>query len=168
MSRVGEIFQFAGVTPPKNALLCDGREVSQALYPALYAVIGDAFATVAGVPAPGAGNFRVPPSIYDGEGIHMRPKTDAAVVGQGVLDENLAHVHTVTVNSGGSHSHTRSFNYHNNCDNGTGITSMYSGSSTHWSSYSGAHTHNLTLADDGLEMKARPEGIVTLRCIWAK
>ncbi len=59
----GIMFEFAGDVAPAGSLNCDGGEHSQADYPELYAVIGDLWNTTAGVAAPAAGNFRIPPSM---------------------------------------------------------------------------------------------------------
>ncbi len=50
----GAILDFAGANPPAGWLACDGQAVSQADYPALYAVCGARFGA-----APG-GRFRLP------------------------------------------------------------------------------------------------------------
>lgn len=40
---IGEIIAFAGKYPPRGYLLCDGAEVRQGQFDALYAIIGNAF-----------------------------------------------------------------------------------------------------------------------------
>ena len=50
----GTVVAFAGVTPPAGWLVCDGSEVSQTLYPRLFASVGATYGAAA------AGQFRVP------------------------------------------------------------------------------------------------------------
>lgn len=52
---VGEVFALAHNNIPDGALLADGSEVSQALYPALYAALGTTWGTAA------EGYFKLPP-----------------------------------------------------------------------------------------------------------
>lgn len=58
----GIILDFAGpeANIPANTVVADGRELSQTTYSAAYARIGNQWNTFAGLPAPAAGNFRVP------------------------------------------------------------------------------------------------------------
>jgi microcystin-dependent protein len=57
---VGSIMPYAGNKSPLGWLVCDGSEYSYTLYPNLYNVIGSTYDTSTGLPAPAAGNFRVP------------------------------------------------------------------------------------------------------------
>lgn len=54
----GAIFPFAGTTVPAGYLLCDGSEVRQAQYPALFAVIGYAYKDISLLQ--GASTFALP------------------------------------------------------------------------------------------------------------
>jgi microcystin-dependent protein len=62
----GIVFPYAGATAPSGFVICNGQELSKTTYPALYAAIGDDYATqinpITGLAwaAPSAGNFRVP------------------------------------------------------------------------------------------------------------
>jgi len=55
---IGTILPFAGAIPPAGYLLCDGSEVPQARYPALYQVIGVIYQGTA--PTSGVNTFRLP------------------------------------------------------------------------------------------------------------
>jgi microcystin-dependent protein len=63
LAPAGAILHYAGTGDPPGWLLCDGRVLAQATYPALYAAIGAAY----GLGNEGAGNFRIPD--YRGRGI---------------------------------------------------------------------------------------------------
>ena len=56
----GSIMPYAGSAAPPGWLLCDGAERSTTTYAALFAVCGSTYNTSTGLPAPTAGNFRVP------------------------------------------------------------------------------------------------------------
>lgn len=70
----GIVFPFAGGTAPTGFLLCEGQQISKTTYSALYAAIGDDYATqinpTTGLAwaAPDADKFRVP----DYRGIFLR------------------------------------------------------------------------------------------------
>ena len=57
---VGSLMPYAGNKSPLGWLVCDGTEYSTTTYPNLYNVIGSTYNTSTGLPAPTAGNFRVP------------------------------------------------------------------------------------------------------------
>jgi microcystin-dependent protein len=63
LAPAGAILHYAGAGDPPGWLLCDGRVLAQATYPALYAAIG----AVYGLGTEGAGNFRIPD--YRGRGV---------------------------------------------------------------------------------------------------
>lgn len=70
----GIVFPYAGGAAPAGFLLCEGQELLKTTYPALYAAIGDDYATqinpTTGLAwaAPTAGSFRVP----DYRGLFLR------------------------------------------------------------------------------------------------
>lgn len=102
----GSLLDHAGQNgggPPVGYLYCDGTQYAQASYPALYAAIGDLWATFNGWAAPGAGNFRVPDlrsvtTIGNGQGIGLSLRS----VGQFVGEET----HTLVVGEMPSHTHS--------------------------------------------------------------
>lgn len=65
-SPIGSVLDYGGTADPTDIsgaqrwLLCDGRPLSQATYPELYAVLGSTWNTFDGQAAPAAGNFRLP------------------------------------------------------------------------------------------------------------
>ena len=88
-SPTGTISMFGSVTPPTGWLLCDGAEVSQTTYAALFAVLGaDAYGTDAG------GNFFLPSfasAFPRGNTITASGGDDDAI--------NVSHTHTFTGSS---------------------------------------------------------------------
>ena len=118
----GVVSAFVGASAPTGWLLCDGSQVSQATYAALYAVVGaNAFGTDSG------GNFFLPDlqgrvaiglgtngdvnAVGDNEGItlanvanrspkHKHSISSLSVAGGG------AHTPTGTIGNAGAHSHT--------------------------------------------------------------
>ena len=50
----GSLIWFCGTTPPSGYLICDGREVAQAEYPALFQIMGTTYGPAVG------GNFTLP------------------------------------------------------------------------------------------------------------
>lgn len=50
----GSIISVGGTNVPEGYLLCNGAEVSQSTYPALYAQVGNSFGTAS------TGNFKLP------------------------------------------------------------------------------------------------------------
>jgi microcystin-dependent protein len=97
----GTVVPYAGTTTPPGWLLCDGGEVPQASYPALYAVLGTTFGTP-GNPA----NFLLP---------NMQQRFPVGA--QGVTSNGYSYalgqaggeqVHLLTATEMPSHSHTYS------------------------------------------------------------
>jgi microcystin-dependent protein len=108
----GQVFWWAGATAPDGALQCLGQELAQATYPDLYAIVGDTWATTGGAPAPGAGNFRLPPSELNGRAIYVQAQTGTSAVGDAVAQAFPEHDHTIdhnhpsrTSTSAGAHKH---------------------------------------------------------------
>jgi len=97
---VGSFKSFGGVTAPNGYLICDGSEVQQSVYPALYAVLGSRYGTAA------AGNFKLP----DTRGRSLLGATTEFPVGsyggsrthQISLSEMPAHKHGGGVNDAGT------------------------------------------------------------------
>lgn len=106
---VGSIMTYIALTAPTGWLLCNGNQVSQGLYPALYALIGvNKFGTDTG------GNFylpdlrgRIPIGIGTNADVDVIGDNEAgnAVAGlsSAVADRRAKHKHTVT---DPGHTHT--------------------------------------------------------------
>ncbi len=121
-SPIGSIIMFGAVAAPSGWLLCNGVEVSQATYAALYAVLGaDAFGTDAG------GNFFLPNMTQKfPRGIGTIGATggsdDAINVSHGHADtfaftgnamSNHGHADNfTTANQSASHTHTTDIGWH--------------------------------------------------------
>ena len=124
----GVVSAFAGTAAPTGWLLCDGSQVSQATYAALYAVVGaNAFGTDSG------GNFFLP-DLQGRVAIGLGTNGDVNAVGdnEGITLANVAnrspkhkHSNNLTVNSGGvDHYHGYDRPYYDVIENsGTGATS---------------------------------------------
>lgn len=55
-----KVESFTPLAENEHRKLCNGQELSKTTYAALYAAIGDVYATMDGQSAPASGNFRVP------------------------------------------------------------------------------------------------------------
>lgn len=84
----GLIMLYGAETPPAGWLSCDGSEVSQATYAALYAVVGSTYNTG----GEGVGNFRLPD-------YSRRAPVGVGGSGTGVLGNSLGNI-------GGEETHT--------------------------------------------------------------
>lgn len=94
---VGEVFFYAGDTPPANTLICDGREVSETEYPELAAICGDTYGGAS------AGNFRIP--YIAGRGIiGAGQRSGGPVRALGELGGNESVI--LSVANGPAHDHT--------------------------------------------------------------
>jgi microcystin-dependent protein len=104
---IGSIAMFAGVGPPANWLICDGRPLSTTTYASLFAVIGNIYT----LPPGGGGNFNIPNMqgvfpIGAGRGVAGTNYALAATGGEEkhalLTTELAAHSHTITDKS---HTH---------------------------------------------------------------
>jgi microcystin-dependent protein len=104
----GIVFPYAGATAPSGFVICDGQQLSKTLYPALYAAIGDDYATqinpTTGLAwaAPSAGNFRVPD--YTGlflRGVGTPNGLDAVTRGAQQADKTKKNSLTATASTSG-------------------------------------------------------------------
>ncbi len=95
----GTIIDYAGSTIPDGYLNCDGSQVSQATYSALYAAIGTTWG------ADGGGLFTLPDLegyVTAGSGGDLFSGTDAVgdEGGDKDTDQLVSHTHTATITSG--------------------------------------------------------------------
>ena len=140
-SPAGALFDFAGASAPAGSLACNGQELLQATYPALYSAIGDLWATTGGVAAPTAGNFRLPPQEIGGLGLYNRGvgATNGVV---GTYQEDVFK------------SHSHSWGNNNLNSNGVGAGAPGFGNSANATSLVGDAT------------ETRPRSLTVLKCIW--
>lgn len=104
---------------------------------------------------------RLPRALDDGAGIDT-----GRTLWSYQADQNLAHTHTGTADSGGAHVHVIRYDQAGtNTDGGTNrVKQLGSGSSTDNSESGGAHVHTLTIASSG-GAEARPKNFAALFCI---
>lgn len=134
----GVISPFAGSVAPTGWLLADGSVVSQATYPALFAVCSTTYNTG----GEGAGNFRLPnlkTRAPIGRDSGTSPYTTLGATGGSKDAVVIGHSHTV-----GSHTHTTPSHQHN------GSTGFVSSDHTHTysgtTSTDGTHDHQTSTA----------------------
>jgi microcystin-dependent protein len=95
----GQVFAYVGSTAPDGYLLCNGAQVSQASYPALFNVIGTTYNTG----AESIGNFRVP-ALTSRVPVELNPgDSEFASLGQTGGEKAV----TLTTNQIPSHTHTQ-------------------------------------------------------------
>ena len=193
--KAGEIFMFAGASPPVGALQCAGQILVQADYPLLYAAIGDTWNTTGGAADPGAGNFRLPPQELNGHGLFVRGKEAGSSVGDHNTQQNASHSHSINHNHTINHNHpakTTSSNGAHTHDVPYEIKGVYDASGSNTATQSdvsptdnftalsaGAHTHTVDIdnysGNSGTHTgnsgsnggsDLRPESIVAMLCIW--
>jgi microcystin-dependent protein len=150
----GSLMPFAGTTAPTGYLLCDGTAYPQTSYPALFAVIGNTYATMGGVPAPAAGLFRVPSMIGRvAVGLDMT-QTEFQNLGQtgGSKTSTAPHTHPIPHTHGINHDHA-SFNTVSAGEHGHTMSGNFT------ADYGGEHSHGLTNTgnleahDHGIQMR---------------
>jgi microcystin-dependent protein len=171
---VGQVCFFAMQTAPTGFLVCNGTAVSRTTYSQLFAAIG----TLYGV-GDGATTFNLPDlrgefirGVDGGRGVDT-----GRALGSAQSSQNLAHGHTGSTDSQGAHTHNilyTSLTTGSGGGNGGDIqrsTSTQSStpvpntvSSQATISSAGAHTHNVTINNDG-GTEARPRNVALLPCI---
>jgi len=95
---IGAVMQYAAETPPTGWLICDGRERLIADYPALYAVIGDAWGT-----PPSGSDYFVLPDSYNRSPYGYKPADEGGT--KAFASEHGAETHLLTASQIPSHTH---------------------------------------------------------------
>ena len=135
---VGTLMPYVGTTAPLGWLLCQGQTVSQAGYPALFALCGTTFGTA------GAGLFRLPD--LRGRSVFGFTSTDSNFNALGKTGGTTS----VTLETANLPSHTHSTPNHNHSASVSGLTASSAGDHGHTSSTSvssgGNHNHSLVIA----------------------
>lgn len=162
---VGAKLEHFGSTAPANFLACDGSAVSRATYSALFAVIGTTY---------GAGNgtttFNLP-TWNDGR---FTRATGGNAAAQGTLQAQLigTHGHTLTIDSGGTHTHAvnrnkrygANDNSSGNANPGLDVGDQNNGAYSFDTASGGTHTHTGSVADH-TATENRPANSAVLVCI---
>lgn len=163
---VGGYLMFAGAAAPTNFLACDGSAVSRTTYSALFAVIGTTYGA-----GDGSTTFNLP--TFD-DGRFMRP-TGGNAAAQGALQTEMIgpHSHSLTIDSGGAHTHTygpkqgvygaNNDPYSSN-DFRPSVGDSSGSTTTLTTSSSGSHTHTGTIANNS-GTENRPRNSSVLVCI---
>lgn len=94
----GQVFAFAGHSPPPGTLLCDGSFVEVADYPRLFEVIGYTYGSEGTA-------FRLP---MVGEGLTIIHTSDPERLGQDSAGTARSHTHRATAAAAGGHTHSAS------------------------------------------------------------
>jgi microcystin-dependent protein len=149
----GTVLAFAGATPPSGFLICNGKSLERAKYPALFAAIGTTYG------AADATHFTLPDAqgrtpVGAGQGLildeHNRPLTNRALGATGGEE-----VHALLEAELATHSHTAvsSQNQHRHGIGGAGGAGAVSGdsySSTYaWDGASNVNRRTGQAVDDG-------------------
>lgn len=138
---VGSVFPYAGSSAPSQYLLCDGSEVSQTTYSALFSAVGTAY----NLGDEQVGNFRVPdlrgrvPAGKDNMGGTAASRMTSA--GSGIDGTALgasggAQTHTLSSTQSGLPAHSA------NADGGHTHTVSTTGSHSHGGATTGAGAHD--------------------------
>lgn len=140
---------FFGAAAPTGWLSCDGSAVSRTTYADLFAAISTTW---------GVGNGTTTFNLPDGRDDFLRGASGTLTVGTRQTDLLKTHTHTITVNSGGAHSHTVP---KGDSGGGNSVQNGPSSGGTVDTSTAAAHTHTATAADTG-GAETRPRNIVVL------
>ena len=164
---VGMVAYFASETAPSGWLKANGANVSRSAFPELYAVIGETWGK-----GDGFNTFQLPDlrgefirGLDDGRGVDKDRK-----LGVSQASQNLAHGHSGSTDTAGSHSHSYVDGrpVHPPGDAGLGNGSTFKGiwesNDLRTTQASGSHWHSLSISQSG-GTEARPRNIALLACI---
>lgn len=164
----GMVMHFAATLVPNGWLVCDASEVSQAVYPDLYATIGDVWNTTGGAIAPSAGNFRLPPSELSGRGLYLQAGVSGVHVPQNVSDHD--HDSTFAGDVLAGHEHVTKFDGNYEHADGDNVGLAQSADMQEFFMYSepvSAGTPSGTVNTTALTGDNTPESIEMVMCIKA-
>jgi phage-related tail fiber protein len=161
LAPVSQVAYFARTTAPTGWLKANGAAVSRTAYAALFAAIGTTFGA-----GDGFNTFNLPDlrgeflrSLDDGRGVDA-----GRGLGTSQTSQNLAHTHTGTTDSAGTHTHTIPTFARDGSTNGSTGDGGSSRTYTSTTDPAGAHTHPFTTASTG-GTEARPRNVAMLACI---
>lgn len=151
-SAAGFIKAYGGAVAPSGYLECDGAAVSRTTYAALFAAIGTVW---------GAGDGTTTFNVPNLENDFIRGASSTLNVGVKQAGSVEAHTHTITVNSGGAHTHGLNLqNFGSTGGSGGGSDDIGIGTGL-TSASNGTHTHTATAANFG-GTETRPRNGVVL------
>lgn len=157
----GAIQAFSYATAPDGWLECDGAEVSRTEYSKLYEVIGDTYGS-----GDGSTTFNIPDlrgqfirGWDNGRGVDTN-----RVLGSNQDSQNLAHSHTGIAQTAGSHTHGIPLSSRDNAGSRVPEAGGYETGRTASVPAAGAHTHNLSINQDG-GSESRPKNVAMMYCI---
>jgi microcystin-dependent protein len=167
-SVAGEIKYFAMNTAPDGYLKANGAAVSRTTYAALFTAIGTTF---------GVGNGSTTFNLPDLRGVFPRGWADDGSYDSGrsfgsyQADDNKAHTHTGTTDSGGTHTHNVDDLYHGIGGSDPLKDVRYPSSSVNQHPYGqyvtasgGSHTHTFTSNSTGAT-EVKVKNVALLACI---
>jgi microcystin-dependent protein len=148
----GDLKDWPGATAPDGWFVRNGQAISRTENPGLFAVIGTMYGA-----GDGSTTFNVPDDVTGNR--FVRAAGGAIAVGATQDNQNAEHTHTGSTNSTGSHNHTYTrrdvtFTGGNQGIGGNTYANNSSGPTVNTSS-AGAHTHTLTIDNQG-GSEARP------------
>jgi len=178
---IGSIFDWGGSVAPTNAMALDNNtELSQHMYPKLYAAIGTTWNNWNGN-VTSSGFFRLPPQSIDGNPLYYAGTTLNDSIGTFLGNQNKIHAHTnkhnhegSRTNKAGNHKHDIPHLHHSAAyASGRGgayqYDTKYDGDDT---AYAGEHDHSISIANANITTSenggatARPDTVIALKCIW--
>lgn len=150
----GMVQMFAGSVAPKGWRFCDGTALSRTSYSKLFAVIGTAYGAGDGSTTFNLPDFRDRMPIGAG---NLYSRNSSGGSKDAVVPYHKHSVSSVTIGTGGGHSHTVSAKYNSDATHtGSGTRYMASGSKTSTgmatiASGTGTHTHSVPAHDTNYE-----------------
>lgn len=167
LAPAGQVAYFARDAAPAGWLKANGAAISRTAYARLFEVLSTSYGV-----GDGFNTFNLPDlrgefvrGWDDGRGVDPQ-----RLLGTAQASQNLAHNHTGSTDTSGSHSH--SYTDGRPVDTpgapsiqaGSNFHGVWEGSSTRTTGSGGAHSHTLTIGQSG-GTEARPRNIALLACI---
>ncbi|MBR0899960.1 tail fiber protein [Bradyrhizobium tropiciagri] len=150
---IGEVFDFAGTTPPVGSVVCDGQALSRTAYAALFQAIGTTWGA-----GDGSTTFNVP-NLQDRYRRH-RSGSAAGAVGTLQADAVKPHTHVVNGSTGAeSAAHSHSFS---GTTNGTSTGGAFSAHLPNSRIYGSIQTSVNSAVIVGIQMNNGDDGTINV------